>query len=145
MQVGDALVGIHHVKRWTACQNRLYFCQDSVSAIQFSDFAQHVTKTRIRIDPRRIERSAVCFEHWREVLADAVTEDDRVRNLHHCGLHVQRVQRALDRNVGDRFVKECLERRDRHKGRVNDGARRHFQPVLQHFAVQLNTQARRIR
>ena len=51
---------------------------------------------------------------------DGVTEDDRVGDLHHRGLHVQREQDARVLRVGDLFGEERPECADAHDRRVDD-------------------------
>ena len=54
---------------------------------------------------------------------DRVTKDDRVRDLHHGGFHVQREQRAFGLRLFDLVLKERRKRLGRHEGSVNNRAR----------------------
>ncbi len=66
------------------------------------------------------ELVTVLGEGVREESADRVAEDDRVGDLHHGGLEVQREQHALGLGAGDLRGEELAQRGDAHDGRVDD-------------------------
>ena len=59
------------------------------------DAAEHVGETVVGVHADAVERVAVLREHVGEVRLHRVAEDDRVGDLHHRGLEVDREQHAL--------------------------------------------------
>ena len=119
VQVGDALVGIHHVHRRAHLAHFLDRGHDLGLA---RHLVQQGTHAAIGIDAQLFHLVAVLVEDRLEPLLDRVTEDDRVRNLHHRGLHVQREQNALFLGLLDFLGQERVQRLGGHVGRVDHGA-----------------------
>ena len=71
------------------------------------------------------------LEHILQEDFHRVPEQDRVRNLHHRRLQVQREQRALVLGRVDLFGQETAERLHRHEGGIDDRALFQLEPVLQ--------------
>ena len=61
----------------------------------------------------------------------SMTEDLRVRDLHHGGFHVKREQYALFGRVLNLLFEECAQRLDAHEGGIH-----HFARLQGHFRLQ---------
>ena len=131
VQVGDALVRVHHIHRRTRGEAGVNRRLDLSPIGHLGDFVEHRTQPAVRRHASRVKICAVLVEHGRKVLAHTVAKDDRVRDLHHRGFHVQRKQRAFLCNGCDLGVVKRLQRFDRHECRINDGAFRKAQTILQ--------------
>mmetsp|Transcript_23331 Transcript_23331/g.40563 ORF Transcript_23331/g.40563 Transcript_23331/m.40563 type:complete len:294 (+) Transcript_23331:5114-5995(+) len=66
-----------------------------------------------------------------EIGHDSAPKQDRVRDLHHRGLEVQRKERAIRLGHFNLLGKESVERLGRHECRIHDGARREGHAVLE--------------
>ena len=77
------------------------------------DAAEHVGEAVVGVHADAVERVAVLREHVGEVRLHRVAEDDRVGDLHHRGLEVDREQHALRLGVGHLLGEERVERRAR--------------------------------
>ena len=80
---------------------------------QRGDAREHVGETVVGVHADAVEGVAVLREHVGEVRLHRVAEDDRVGDLHHRGLEVDREQHALRLRVGHLLGEERVERRVR--------------------------------
>ncbi len=97
VQVGDALVGIHHrqcgasgVQRFNVAFNFRLFIR-----WQGFDFSVEIAQTVVQVYAQLAQYRRVFFQHWCVEHRDKVTEDNRVRHFHHGGFQVYREQYTL--------------------------------------------------
>ena len=97
VQIGDALVRIDHRQIRLLSINRLDVGLDFslLRGRERIDLAQEIGKTQARIDAQRLEGVSVLVKNRLEIHRNGVTEDDRIGDLHHRRLEVQREQHAL--------------------------------------------------
>jgi hypothetical protein len=74
------------------------------------DLVQQRAEARVGVHAQRIQLVAVLLENRRQPGLHRMAEDDRVGDLHHRGLHVQRKQDALGLRLLDLLGKERLKR-----------------------------------
>ena len=132
MQVGNALIGVHHVKRGALGHDRIDRGQNFSALWQAVDLVQQSTKALIGADARCGQCRAICIEDRLQKHFDRMTKDDRVGHLHHRGLQVDRKQNARILGRRDLLRQKRIQRLGRHARRINNrtGCIRHF--VFQH-------------
>ena len=128
MQVGDATVAINHVKRWTLGHAGLDGRHDRGAVF---DAGQQITKARIRVHAKGCHLIGIGFKDRCQIGFHGMAKDDRVRDLHHRGFHMQREQRAFGFGRLDLLGKESVKRLTRHEGCIHHGASRIADAVLQ--------------
>ncbi len=96
MQVGDPLAGVHHGQFAVGLINRLDVGLDGrpLGLGQFSDLGVQIAQAVVDVHPQLFDDRGVFFENILIEDRDAMTEHDRVRDLHHGGLQVQGQQDA---------------------------------------------------
>ena len=129
MQIGDALVGVHHVERRARGHAGVDRRHDF--GLVF-DASQKIAKSGIRVHAKGGHLIAKLLEHWGKKGFDRVAKDDRVRDLHHRGLEVDGKEHALGLGPRDFFGEEGVQSGGAHIGGVYHRARRIAQPVLEH-------------
>ncbi len=96
MKIGDALVRIHH-RDIRACRINCFEIRlDGCLLIggQRLNLSVEVAQAVFHIDTQFGDCASVFFKNIFVEDLDGVAEDDRVRNLHHGSLHMQREQHA---------------------------------------------------
>ena len=73
---------------------QVHAIKDVFTPSQKREVIQEVTEAMVRIDAELLERVGMLREQVLEVDPHGVAEDDRVADLHHRGLHVQREEHA---------------------------------------------------
>ena len=103
MQVSDALIGINHRQGRTSRINRIEVSVDFCLLVgrQCSDFGVNITNTVINVYTQLGEQVGVLSQYVFIENRNSVTENNRVRHLHHGGFHVQREQNALCFSIGN--------------------------------------------
>ena len=134
VQVGDAAVGVDHRQRGTVVQPRGDRTLDgrALRVGKRGDAAEHVGETVVGVHADAVERVAVLREHVGEVRLHRVAEDDRVGDLHHRGLEVDREQHALRLGRGHLLGEERVEVARAHEGGVDDLTGEDGDRLLQH-------------
>ena len=91
VKVRDSLVRIHHRERWTVVVDSLDVGFDFGFLVcwQGLDTRDEVSESVLEVDAELVKGLAVLFKEIFEEDADGVAKDDGVRDLHHCGFHVQ--------------------------------------------------------
>ena len=134
MEVRDAEVAIDHRDARALGVDRLDVGFD-LGALRFGEIrnAIHdVTEAVVRIDAELFEGGGVLLEHVGEVGPHAVAEDDRIRDLHHRRLHVQRKEDTLLPRIRDLRFEEGGERLLAHEGAVEHLTLEQCDTVLEH-------------
>ena len=146
VQVRDALVRVHHVQRRALRHDRVDLGADRIALGHLRHAGQHGAQAAIGVRTRRGQRRAVTFEHRRQPGAHDMAEDDRVRDLHHRGLQVDREQRAFGLRRLDLGLQKAGQLGHGQEAGIDHGARGQVGAVLQHghlavSAGQLDTHA----
>ena len=135
VQVGDALVGVDHRERAGRRRGRRR-CRPRSRPLVVGQRGERRRGRRRgrcwRSTPAAASVVAVLGEDVGEEGLDRVAEDDRVGDLHHRGLEVEREQHALGLGVGDLLGEERVERGDAHERGVDDLAGEDREAVLEH-------------
>ena len=132
VQVADALVGIDHI-HWRAVGDGGGNVRLNRSVVRHGGHAfHHGTKARVRINAGGRQCGTVLFKHGGQEHLDCMAEDDRVRDLHHRGLQVDREQHTLGLGGVDLLGQKRLQRLGRHEGAIHHGASGVFDAVFQH-------------
>ncbi len=121
MQVGDALVRVHHRKlgaRVVGCLD-VGFERGALGVGKLAELRVKVAKAVIGIEADLLQRRAVLRENILEENRDRMAEHDRVGHLHHGRLEVQRQQHALRLGVRDLGGQELAKRARAHSGCVD--------------------------
>ena len=134
MQVGDAAVGVDHRQRGAVLQARGDGALDrgALGVGERGDAGEHVGEAVVGVHADAVERVAVLGEHVGEVRLHRVAEDDRVGDLHHRGLEVDREQHALRLGRGHLLGEERVEVARAHEGGVDDLTGEHRDRLLEH-------------
>mmetsp|Transcript_23326 Transcript_23326/g.40537 ORF Transcript_23326/g.40537 Transcript_23326/m.40537 type:complete len:773 (-) Transcript_23326:1760-4078(-) len=130
VQVGDAFVAVDHVHGRAGQSGDLGF--DGIGVVERVDRGQNSTQTRVRGTTGCCNRFAVCVPNRAQPCFYRVAKDDRVRDLHHGGFHVQGEHGAVGFGVFNRVCEEGAQRFGRHEGGVCDGASSQRVAVLEH-------------
>ena len=93
MQIGDSEVRVDHRQPWLHLVDRFHIGSNFIGQFgpvisQPLDLRVQITNAVVRVDSQFLEHRGVLLEHVSVVHADSMAEDDRVRDLHHRGLHV---------------------------------------------------------
>ena len=128
MQIGDAAITVDHIHRRARCHasvNRRFDIGLTCNA------GQEITQTRIGVDAKCRQTIPKFFKDGRKIGFDRMAKDDRVRDLHHCGLHMQREQHAIFLRLFNLCRQKIAQRRSTHEGRINNRARGVANCILQ--------------
>ena len=131
VEVGDALVGVHHGQARTVGDALVDRRPDLVAVGQGRQAVEDAAEPVVGREARRRQVGAVALEDLREEGPDDVAEDDRVADLHHRGLEVHGEEHVLGLGTGDLLSKERVEGSSVHDGGVDDLALEHGHPVLE--------------
>ena len=134
VQVGDALVRVHHRQRRPRRVGRLQVRLDLclLRRRQGLDLGVHIADAVVRVHAELAEQRCVLVEDILVVHRDGVTEHDRVGDLHHGRLQMQRQQQTLGLRVLDLGLVELPQLRHLHEGRADELGGLHLDAVLQH-------------
>ncbi len=129
VQVRDPAVGVDHRDRRSRSHRSVSIAARIAVALVLrqpvqrrQDRAQPVVRARAQV----LQRVVMLGEHAREERPHGVPEDDRVRDLHHRRLQVQREQQVLVLGVGDLLPQERVQRPRAHHRAVDDLALEHL-------------------
>ena len=86
MQVGDALIRIHHGQRRTIRQGGVEGRCDFRTILQRIQAGINSGQAVLAIEPIGQQHVAILLEHVCEIGAHNVAENHRIRHLHHRGL-----------------------------------------------------------
>ena len=108
VQVGDAPVGVHHGEIRALLHGRLQVGFDFLllRSRQGTDLGIHVPHPVVGIDAEFGKNLFMFFKDVFKIDGHAMTENNRVRDLHHGGLHVQRQENAALLGVFDLLLEE---------------------------------------
>ena len=81
MQIADALVAVDHV-HWRACGDAAVDIGENFGVVL--DAFEQITQAEIGVHAELSERWAMGFEHRGEESLDGMSENDWIRDLHHC-------------------------------------------------------------
>ena len=101
MQVGDALVRVHHGKVGADGEAGVQVGPDRLLLVlgQGGQFVVGIADTIVGIETQFFESVGVLVEGLSIVGAYAMSEDDGVRDFHHGGFQVQREQNAVGSGI----------------------------------------------
>ena len=121
VQVGDALVGVHHRQRGAVFQALLDGSLDAFADVlgKLFEAAEDGGQAVVGAQAGRGELLAVGVEQFGEVGLDHVAEDDGVGDLHHGGLQVCGEEHALFLGTGNLGRQELIQGGGAHHGAVN--------------------------
>ena len=124
VQVGDALVGVDHRHRRALFVKRFDVALDRIALLarQRLDGAVEIADTAVGIEARELERVGVLLEHVLVELFDHDAEHDRIGDLHHGRLQVQREQHVAFLGVLDFTVDEIAQAAAAHACSIDDFA-----------------------
>ena len=122
MQVGDAVVGIDHGQGRTGLEGGINGSPDLCGAVgrELLQTGVEIAQAEIRVDPDGVEIIAVPVEDVGQEGTHRVSEEDRVGDLHHRRLEVDRPQQVLLLGQGQGGGIELVEGIDGHVGGVDD-------------------------
>ena len=134
MKVGDALVAIDHGDRGAMRVDRLNVCLDgsAFGSRKRGDLGNQVAESVLNIHADPFERCSMFGEYWLEIRAYGMTKDDRVRDLHHGGLQMQREQQPRGASLCNLRFKKRDQLVLTEERSVNDVARVEFDALLEH-------------
>src|SRR5574340_893718 len=142
MQVGDALVGIHHRQLRLLLEAGLDVGFDlfTLGIRQRGDFRQQVAEAVVDVDVEFLDGCGVFVEHILEVDGDSMAEHDGVGDLHHRGLEVQGQQYVgLFLRLRDLLRVELAQCANAHGAGINHLARLQRGLFLQHRGLAIRT------
>ena len=119
VQAGDALVGIDHRQgRPLGVDGRDVVLDRLLLGLrQRLDLRQQIAEAVVEIDAELLQRGGVLLDHIGEEHGHDMAEHDRVGDLHHRRLDVQREQHALLLGVVDLLGEELAQRLGAHRRR----------------------------
>ncbi len=134
MEVGDALRRIHHRQARAVLLAGMQVALDLVAQRlgQGLDLVVQVDHAVVHVDADFLEQPGVLFEGFLVVDPDAMAEDDRVRDLHHGRLDVQREQHAGLAAILQLAFVELAQRLLAHEHAVDDFAGQQAELGLEH-------------
>ena len=139
MEVGDPAVGVDHGHGRALGEGGLDGRLDGgpLGLGELLEGRQHAGQAVVRVGADALEDRAVFGEDISEEHLHRVTKDDRVGDLHHRGLQVQREEHTLALGVVHRPGQEVAQGRPAHDGGVEDlpGLQRDRRPERGHRAV----------
>jgi hypothetical protein len=139
MEVGDAPVGVDHGDGRAGVERRLNVGLDGGPLLlrQLAEGGEHAGQPVVGVGADPLQDGSVLGEDVGEEDLHGVTEEDRVRDLHHRGLEVEREQHVLFLGGGDLPLQEGSQGRSAHDGGVEDlaGLEAEGGPQLCHGAV----------
>merc|ERR1719233_182049 len=120
MEISDAGIGVDHGKSGSGLillhDVSLNFCLLRMSL----DFVINIAKSVVYINFQFCEKVSVLSKDILEEDLDTVSEDDRVRHLHHGSFHVKGHHQLLVIAVLDLLLKESTESSSVHLGSINN-------------------------
>ena len=121
------------VAYWPGCVSRFNVSLDFrlLFARKILDASQQIAEPVVRIGADLIEGSGVLFEDVGEEGAHRMTEDNRVRHLHHGRFEMHGQQNIFLLRIGNLSGEEFPQRFAAHDRRVNDFPGLQSQQVLQ--------------
>ena len=124
VEVGDALVGIHHRDGGAVGVGGLDVGLDLGLLVgrEALDFCDEVAEAVVEIDAEFLDDGGVLGDEVLEEDSHGVAEDDRVGDLHHRGLQVEGEEDAVLLRLGDLLVEEGDEGLLAHERGVEDFA-----------------------
>ena len=125
VQVGDALVGVDHGHLRAVGETLGDRRGDRLALGQRGGGAEQGAEPVVGRDLGGPQHLAVLLEERREERLHRVPEQDRVRDLHHRGLEVEREQHVVGLGAGDLLGEEPAQRGDVHERPVDDLTREH--------------------
>ena len=137
VQVGDALRVVDHGQLGALLQPLLDRVGDGLAllAAELLGAGEDAGETVAGVQPRLEEHLALLGEQLGEERLHRVTEDDRVRDLHHRGLQVQREEHSLVLGPRDLLAQERLQGSGVHEGGVDDLTGLDGHRLLEHLGV----------
>ena len=92
MKVRDALVRVHHRQLRSILDAGFNIGFDFFLFVGRQTFylGINIAQTVIGVDSQLFKSTRVLFKHIGKNNRNAMTKDDRIRNFHHSGLHMQR-------------------------------------------------------
>merc|ERR1719310_990073 len=122
MQIGDALVGVHHGNGWAIGIGLLDVSLDFLPLLlwQLLDLAEDIAEAIVRIRANLGERASVLVEDILEEHLHAVAEHDWIGHLHHGGLQVQGEEHSLRLGIRDFLREEITQESHVHAGGIQD-------------------------
>ncbi len=141
MQVGDALVAVHHRHRRPLLIDRLDIRFDRFALIvrQGLDLRIDVAEAVVRVHAELFERLGVLLEHILVKDRNRVSEHDGVGDLHHGGFHVERPEDTLLLGLIDLLLQKLAQGLDAHERRVQHFAGLQRDLVLEHRHLAVRT------
>ena len=135
MQIGDALVGVHHRNGRAVRQRCSDVCLDgcALRSRELRQLLDHVAEAVVHINAEPLKGGAMLGPELLEEDLDRMAEDDGVRDLHHRRLHVEREEDPRLLGIGNLRVEEGDERSLAHEGTVEDLAGLQREPILEHL------------
>ena len=135
MEVGDALVGIHHGQIWAHRHGLLDGCFDGGAVFHGLEFGHQGAKSVVEVHAGCIQRRAVLVQDGLEEGADSGPKQDGVRDLHHGRLHVKGEQRAVRLDAVDFRSQKRFELFHGQGRAVDDLTGLQCESTLQHGAL----------
>jgi hypothetical protein len=135
VQVGDALVGVHHRQARAVGQALLDGGPDLVAVGEGGQAVEDAAQTVVGGQAGRVEVGAEALEDLGKEGTHDVAEDDRVADLHHRGLEVHGEQHALGLGAGDLLSQEGVQGCRAHDGGVDDLTLEDGEPSLSTVVV----------
>ena len=122
MKVRDPSVGIHHGQRRPLVVTGLKVGFDLLVLFlrKGLNLGKKVSDSIVEIDTKLVEKRFMFFDQLLEVCTHALAEDDRVRDLHHGGLHVQGKEESLLPCVGDLMIEKRGESLQAHDAGIKN-------------------------
>ena len=122
VQVGDAFVGIDHGQRRTRSERlgQGGFNRGPVCLRHAGQLGHQISKAVVEVHPSGLQGGAMLVEHRLEKGAHGGPKQNGVGHLHHGGLHVQRVQRAVGLDAVDLVGQERFKLGHGHGGAIDD-------------------------
>ena len=133
MQVGDALVGVHHVHGRAIVERSLEAGLDFSRLVsrQGGNLGFQIADAEVRVDADFRKGGRVLGEEVLQEGLDHMAEDDRVGDLHHRGLEVHGEEHALVLGILNFLLEESGQGLGAHEGCVQHIAFGELQVVLQ--------------
>ena len=135
MQVGPARSRIHHRQTGTVfvTGRDVGFDLSFLPGWKLVEFAEHVGQTIVDISSDLCQHAGVFLQGICEILCHTVPEHDRVGDLHHRALQMQREQRIIRFSGRDLLRIEFPQRRHVHDRAVENFALGQRNSLFQHF------------
>ena len=132
VQAGDALVGVDHREAGAVGHRLVEGSLDLGAVVERVESGEDGGEAVGAVEASGQQLLAVCRIDVLEVGADHVAEDDRVGDLHHRRLEVDREEDVFGLGAGDLLGEEGVEGGRTDEGAVDDLAGQDLQAVLEH-------------